>query len=165
MILQLNSSYLDEIMSIIKDATNNMIERNIQQWDEVYPDEDTIREDLAQGWGFGYFDERNILSAYIALNDKFDEEYNSVNWNVNEGKHLIIHRLTVAPSKQGKGIAKECILFAEEFARKNKYSSIRLDAFLLNPIALNMYEKLEYTKTGIVKFRKGDFYCYEKRII
>jgi len=56
------------------------------------------------------------------------------------------------------------MIFAEDYAKKNNYSSIKLDAFLPNQAALQLYEKSGYTKVGTVRFRKGEFNCYEKTI-
>ena len=54
--------------------------------------------------------------------------------------------------------------FIENYAKENKYFSIRLDAFKENKIAVLLYEKRNYNKVGIVTFRKVLFYCFEKKI-
>jgi hypothetical protein len=40
--------------------------------------------------------------------------------------------------------------------------SIRLDAFTENRCALHLYDGNGYKTKGVVTFRKGNFYCYEK---
>jgi ribosomal protein S18 acetylase RimI-like enzyme len=52
--------------------------------------------------------------------------------------------------------------FAEQHAHSCQYTSIRLDAFLQNKAACNLYNKLGYTHRGNVRFRMGQFCCYEK---
>lgn len=162
MIKCLSIDFLEESLSIIKDVVSTMKRQGIDQWDEIYPRREDVYNDIQNNEAFGYFEE-DKLCGYIALNDKFSTEYNSINWSV-EGKALIVHRLSVLSSMQRKGIAKECMKFAEEYAKKNGYHSIRLDAFTQNQAALKVYERLEYTRMGSVTFRKGIFYCYEKRI-
>ena len=56
--------------------------------------------------------------------------------------------------------------FAEEFARKNDYSSIRLDAYSQNDRVLKFYNKRNYYISGKVNFpeREYHFYCMEKEI-
>lgn len=149
-------------MRLIQNVVTTMKKAGIDQWDEIYPSINEIKEDIESKCAFGFFDNDN-LTAYIALNDKYSPEYNFVDWKTT-GKNLIVHRLSVDPPQQGKGIAKKCMLFAEQYARENDYNSIRLDAFTENRAALKLYESLEYDKAGIVYFRKGKFYCYEKEI-
>ena len=96
------------------------------------------------------------------LNDEQSQEYNSLSWSDNTGKPLAVHRLCVSTAFQGKGVAKKLMWFAEDYARENKYSSIRLDAFINNKISVGLYDSLGYQRTGILQFRKGEFYCYEK---
>jgi len=57
-----------------------------------------------------------------------------------------------------------CLLFAEKRAADNGYSSIRLDAYSGNAIALQLYERNGYRKRGEVFFprRELPFICYEK---
>ncbi len=54
--------------------------------------------------------------------------------------------------------------FVEQYAEVHGYDVIRLDAFTRNPAAVRLYEGRGYRKAGIVSFRKGPFYCFEKRI-
>jgi ribosomal protein S18 acetylase RimI-like enzyme len=79
---------------------------------------------------------------------------------------LVIHRLSVHPEFQGKGIAKEILKFIEGFASENNYSSIRLDAYSGNEKALKLYENSNYKKAGQFDYPMRDlpFYCYEKNI-
>ena len=49
-----------------------------------------------------------------------------------------------------------------KIALKNGNSSIKLDAFTQNPIALSMYEKLGYKVKGYADWRKGKFVLMEK---
>lgn len=49
-----------------------------------------------------------------------------------------------------------------KIALKNGNSSIKLDAFTQNPIALSLYEKLGYKVKGYADWRKGKFVLMEK---
>lgn len=162
MIKPLDNRYAEEVMALIQDAVVAMKNSGIEQWDEIYPSIKEIDEDIESESAFGFFNDGKLI-AYIALNDKYSPEYDSANW-ITKGKSLIVHRLSVAPSQQGKGIAGKFMRFVEQYARDNDYNSIRLDAFMENPAALKLYDNLGYRKAGIICFRKGQFYCYEKEI-
>ncbi|WP_242954159.1 GNAT family N-acetyltransferase [Clostridium puniceum] len=75
-----------------------------------------------------------------------------------------MNRLCVNPKYKGKGIATTLIKYAEEFGKVNKYESIRLDVFTNNSNACRLYLKNSYEQRGIITFRKGQFWCMEKKL-
>lgn len=163
MIKKLSTDHLSDAFSIIESVIAKMNDELIFQWDEHYPTREIIEKDIDDGHAFGFF-YLNELRGYIVLNEEYSPEYNSLEWTDKSGTSLIVHRLSIKANCQGQGIAKQLMIFAEEYARKNNYSSIKLDAFLHNKAALSLYEKLGYTNIGTVTFRKGEFNCYEKII-
>ncbi|TAL33641.1 MAG: GNAT family N-acetyltransferase [Spirochaetes bacterium] len=161
MITKLNELSLDEAFALIRSVTRKMDDEGIFQWDEIYPTREILRDDLRSGQAYGYHG-NDALRGYIVLSEEYSPEYKSVRWNCAEGKSLVIHRLSVRPDCQGRGIAKRLMNHAEEHARNAGYLSIKLDAFVNNPAALKLYEGLNYSLAGTVRFRKGIFNCYEK---
>jgi ribosomal protein S18 acetylase RimI-like enzyme len=149
--------------SIVKRVVQHLNSQNINQWDQVYPTFDTIRCDILSGNAFGYFLDGE-LSGFVVLDNWFPVEYNSLKWMVTPENSLVVHRLSVAPELQGKGIGKKLMGYALKFAGENGYKSVRLDAFTENPAALRLYESLGYDKIGTVGLRKGEFNCYEKLV-
>ena len=154
-------SEIEPIMSLIKDAIQKMESESIYQWDEIYPTKEIFSADIAAGSLFAVRMANNIVGIMV-LNDEQSQEYDSLSWSDDHGKPLIMHRLCVNPVFQGQRIATKLMQFAEDYARENKYSSIRLDAFINNKISVGLYDSLGYQRTGIIQFRKGEFYCYEK---
>jgi ribosomal protein S18 acetylase RimI-like enzyme len=152
---------LTNVMELIRRVIAGMRSNNIDQWDEIYPDCDTVKCDIEEKCAYGVF-EQKLLLGYISVNEEFPREYDSVAWKGNVGKNLIIHRLCVHPDYTGRGIGRCLLNFAEEYALKSNYSSIRLDAFCKNQRAVEFYERNGYEKVGRVQFRTGDFFCYEK---
>jgi len=153
---------IDSIMNLIRLCIIHMESKNIHQWDEIYPDKKTITKDIEKHELY-VLEEDGNLCAFIVLNEFQSPEYKEINWEF-PGKTLVVHRLSVNPSVQGKGFAKKLMQFAYEFAKKQGYESIRLDAFIKNPAAIALYTTLGYKKAGIVVFRKGPFFCFEMRI-
>ncbi len=147
---------LDSVMALVSEAIRNMEENGIHQWDEVYPDRTVFEMDI-ESEELYCLKLDGVIIGIMTLNDEQSIEYNSVQWSDN-GNPFVIHRLCIIPGFQGKGLAKTLVRFAEKFARENHYSSIRLDAFTGNPIALRLYNSLQYQQKGIVKFRKGEFF-------
>jgi ribosomal protein S18 acetylase RimI-like enzyme len=156
-------SELSTVLSIVKKATRDMENRNIHQWDDLYPDSATLLRDIERGEMQLLIAEGTVL-GFITLNTEESPEYSSVQWQY-DGPALIVHRLTIDPVWQGKGFAKELMKHAEHHAREAECQSVRLDAYAENVGAIALYLKLEYQKAGRVTFRKGLFNCYEKAVI
>jgi ribosomal protein S18 acetylase RimI-like enzyme len=148
-------------MSLVKDAILKMEREGVHQWDEIYPTKEIFSADIAAASLFAARIE-NGIAGIMVLNDEQSKEYNSLAWRDDHGKPLIIHRLCVNPVFQGQRVATKLMQFAEDYAKERKYSSIRLDAFVNNIISVRLHDSLGYQRTGIVQFRKGEFYCYEK---
>ncbi len=157
---QLHARGLASVMEIIRDAVQDMEARGIHQWDEIYPGREIISTDIAAGSLYGLWLE-DILAGIIVLNKDQSSEYQTVDWQ-DRVRPLVMHRLCIKPAFQGQGLARMLVLFAEEFARRHQYTSIRLDAFEHNPDALRLYDSMQYQRRSLIIFRKGPFYCYEK---
>ena len=163
MIEQISIGDFKKALEIFDDVKKNMQNNGIDQWDELYPNSNIINDDIQRKVAFGYFQE-NQLVGYIVIDENFNEEYNDVDWKFQDTKPLIVHRLAVKSQFQGKGIAKKLMQFAETKGRQDGYNTMRLDTFSLNPKALNFYKTLNYRLAGEVIFRKGLFYCFEKKL-
>jgi ribosomal protein S18 acetylase RimI-like enzyme len=148
-------------MNLIQSVVEHMRTQSIDQWDEIYPNSNKILDDITQQSGYIAIDADQIV-GYVVLNTVQAPEYQDCTWTLDDKQPLVIHRLCVHAQHQGKGYAVKLVHWAEQFAIEKKYRSIRLDAFVQNPAALRLYQKLGYQKTGKVNFRKGIFYCYEK---
>lgn len=151
----------NEIMALIYEAIEDMNKKNIEQWDAIYPNIAIIEHDLDLGTLYKYEYKGNI-AAIIVINNQGSPEYDEIQWADKTENYIVAHRLTVHPAYQGQGIGRKLLLFCENIALQNKKLSIRLDAFVKNPIAVNLYRLLGYMEKGLVKFRKGLFYCFEK---
>jgi ribosomal protein S18 acetylase RimI-like enzyme len=152
---------LPEIMALIRAVIVEMNRNNIDQWDEIYPDAAEIENDIESNSLYKY-EIVGVIAAIVTINNQGSPEYDEIPWTDTSRGFIVVHRLAVLPVYQGKGIAKTLMRFCEEAALRNNQSSIRLDAFTHNPIACNLYRQLEYIEKGIVRFRKGTFYCFEK---
>lgn len=157
---------LSEILNIVSKCINYMESQGIYQWNEFYPNEDIIENDIEREQCYVLKDNGKCI-AYVAINEEQSPEYSEIKWFYDGRKVLVIHRLSVHPEAQGKGIAKKMLNSIEDMATKNNYSCIRLDAYSGNETALKLYENLGYKKAGQVYFPWRDlpFYCYEKNIL
>ncbi|SMC18723.1 Acetyltransferase (GNAT) family protein [Clostridium acidisoli DSM 12555] len=154
---------LDYVEKIFKNAIEVMDSNGINQWDNIYPTKEILKEDILKGEMFlGVVD--NKMACAFVLNSDYDEEYINGNWKYRNESFSIVHRLCVNPDFQNQGIGTQSMILIEKMLRKDGIESIRLDAFSLNPAALRLYEKIGYVRVGEANWRKGLFYLYEKKI-
>ena len=152
---------IDAISVFVEKAKVVMENQGIFQWDEVYPLKQDFADDEANGHLYvGEMDGK--IAVCFTLNKVQYEEYFAADWENKSDDFIVIHRLCVNPDFQGKGIGSSACRFIEEIALKNGASSVKLDAFTQNPIALSMYEKLGYKVKGYADWRKGKFVLMEK---
>ncbi|MDM1397749.1 GNAT family N-acetyltransferase [Myroides odoratimimus] len=162
MIKPIDSTDLPQTLQVLEEVKQYMLSQGIDQWDESYPNVDTIATDIEKKQAYTYVEQGEVL-AYMVLNEEYDVEYNDLHWT-SPVPFIVIHRLFVSPKTQGKGISSKMILFAEQYAKDNNYASIRFDAYTLNTTANAVYTKKGYQLVGTVQFRKGVFNCYEKTL-
>ncbi len=162
MIRKALTSEITSVYTLTKACAKAMIERGIYQWNEHYPKRDRFEKDIASEELFVL--NENGIKGIIVLTETVDEEYLPITWLTNNSNNLYIHRLAVDPEYWGKGYAQQLMNFAEEYARKNKYISIRLDTFSQNKRNQKFYETRGYQRLGNIYFPKQStdpFYCYE----
>ena len=156
-------SDLREVVQLFEGAIENMNRNHILQWDEIYPNEEVLREDIEKEQMYLGRIDNKIASVYV-LSGEYDDEYNHADWRYPEASFVILHRLCVHPAFQNRGVARRTMERIEESVRKSGVETIRLDAFSENPYALRLYKGLGYHKTGTANWRKGLFYLYEKNL-
>ena len=154
---------VSEIMGLIQGAILNMEKHGIYQWDKLYPTEEDVVNDISNGELYiGKVED--IIAVIYVINKSYDVEYHNGDWQYPNAEYRIIHRLCVHPEYQQKGIAKMTMQYIENELRQSNVEAIRLDAFMENPHALKLYQKLKFSIVGHADWRKGRFYLMEKYI-
>ncbi|GAB4156775.1 MAG: hypothetical protein Tsb0033_07790 [Winogradskyella sp.] len=156
---------LDVLFQMYKTAKEALEDDNIYQWTNNYPTRSIIENDLKDGVLYVLKNNNKIIGA-INISEDQEPEYKSVKWQFNDNKVLVIHRLVVHPTSQSKGFAKLLMDFAEDYAKQNNFTSIRLDAYSQNGRIVAFYKNRDYFIRGEIFFleRKYPFYGMEKEI-
>ncbi|NHA14013.1 GNAT family N-acetyltransferase [Thioalkalivibrio sp. XN279] len=159
-IRQANLVDITGLMDLVRACILKMQSQGIEQWDDIYPDPGTIQRDIDDGAAF-VVRIAGVVAGMATLNEHQSPEYADVSWRFS-GRPAVIHRLMVAPEAEGKGVARALMRFLETRAESIGCNCIRIDVFVKNPRAVRFYELSSYQLAGHVRFRKGNFYCYEK---
>lgn len=152
-----------QVFSIYRTAISRMQASGIDQWDDAYPTQAVIEQDIANGeMTIGLIDD--IIACAFVLNKEQWEGYENGDWQYSNLPFSVLHRLCVNPIYQGKGVAKQAIRYIETFLKSEGVDVLRLDSFPQNLNAVKLYENQNYIKVGEAAFRKGIFYLYEKKL-
>ncbi|GAA3643473.1 GNAT family N-acetyltransferase [Flavivirga jejuensis] len=156
-------SDISNIIEITKACAVNMIQQNIHQWNEYYPNKEAFLKDAERSELY-ILEIKNVIMGCITISTFMDEEYIPISWLTENTNNIYIHRLAIHPTHQGKGYAQKLMDFAETFALKSNCISVRLDTFSQNSRNQKFYEHRGYKRLGNIYFPKQSkhpFYCYE----
>ena len=132
------------------------------QWQDGYPNSDTVRTDIENEFGY-LLEIDGEIAAYSALIFNNEPAYENI-----EGKWLsdddffVVHRVAVSDQFLGKGIATKLFLEIENFAKQKQVFSIKVDTNFDNLAMLKILKKLNYTYCGEVYFRGSARKAFEK---
>ncbi len=163
MIRHAKLSEISDIIVMTRACSAFMIEKEIYQWNENYPSKKKFENDLGRKELYVLEIEKRIVGT-IVISTFMDEEYAPIAWSTPNDNAVYIHRLAVHPDHQRKGYAQKMMQFAEAYAEKNSFASIRLDTFSQNSRNQKFYEARGYRKLGDIYFPKQSehpFHCYE----
>lgn len=163
MIRKGTSQDINTLVSLTKACAAAMISNGIYQWNNFYPNKNAFIADLKRNELY-VLEVGNLLIGCITISTFMDDIYRPVSWLTPNKNNIYIHRLAVHPNHQGKGCAQQLMDYAEAYAIKNNYASIRLDTFSQNPRNQKFYELRGYKKLEDIYFPKQSefpFYCYE----
>ena len=156
---------IEDIMKIIGQAKRRMKERGLDQWQDGYPDETTIRNDKRKHQGH-FFLKMHEPAAYAAIVFDKDPYYENIDgqWLSNDEPYVTVHRLAVADKFLGLDMARHILRFAERKARAKGVRWFRIDTHHDNIPMRNLIRDFGFTFCGVVQVRDGKRMAYEKQI-
>jgi len=164
-IKQASSYDLIDILFLLKQCILEMNKKGLKQWNSANPGPEVIKEDIEKGTLY-LCSELNIAKGMITLSDDIPEEYKEIHWKGKSGKVLYIKRFAVHPFWQDSDASDKMMNFAEQYAKDNNYSSIRLDVLDNYPADEKFFSVRNFEHAGNfhTKFQKMPYICFEKNL-
>lgn len=155
-------SEIPAIWDILQQAITRRKADGSEQWQDGYPNEQSIRNDLANGSAYVLVDNDKII-AYAAIIFDIEPAYNDIQgrWLTN-GEYVVVHRVATSNEVIGKGVATHLFKLIEDLAIESKVYSIKVDTNFDNVPMLKILDKLDYTYCGEVFFRGSARKAFEK---
>ena len=157
-------SELPVIWNILQQAIEQRKQDGSDQWQNGYPNEQTVHDDISNGYGYVLINNHAII-AYAAIIFGIEQAYEEIigKWLTN-GDYAVVHRVAVSNAVKGKGIATLLFKAIEDLCIEQKVYSIKVDTNFDNLPMLRILDKLNYTYCGEIFFSGAARKAYEKGI-
>ena len=156
---------IPQIWAIIQKAIQRRKADGSKQWQDGYPNEESIQKDVENEVGFVLTDGENIIGySAVLIND--EPEYANIEgkW-LTDGDFMVYHRVAIAEEYLGKGFAKMMIENIHQYAIENSIYSVRADTNFDNHAMLKIFNDLGYSYCGEVYFRGSARRAFEKMLL
>lgn len=153
------------IWEIIQQSIERRRKDGSTQWQNGYPNMDTVESDIAKGFGYVLtVDDEVAVFAALILND--EPAYSTIEgaW-LSNGEFVVVHRVAVDEKFAGQGLVKKLFDHIEEFTKSKGIQSIKVDTNYDNIAMLKILESKGYSYCGEVVLAGGVRKAFEKIII
>ena len=147
-----------EILSLYR----KQLGRPFCPWDEEYPSDFTIDDDLARDALFVLKAEGRIVAA-ISIEEDEDKAQLPC-WSRELDPEGELARLAVLPDEQNKGIGRIMLGFALEELKRRGFRGVRFLVDKDNSKAIRSYAVFGFRVVGECRMYERDFLCYEKAL-
>jgi GNAT superfamily N-acetyltransferase len=157
-----NLSEAPAIWSILQQAIAQRKQDGSTQWQNGYPNPDSVHEDITNGYAYVLID-KDVIVAYAAIIFGIEPAYTAIRgkW-LTDGDYVVVHRVATSNAAKGKGIATHLFKMIEELCLERNVYSIKVDTNFDNIPMLKIMDKLGYTYCGEVFFNAAPRRAYEK---
>ena len=153
------------IWNILQQAIEQRKQEGSNQWQDGYPNKQTVYDDISKGYAYVLADDKMIL-AYAAIIFGIDPTYNDIKgcW-LTSGDYVVIHRVAILNTMKRKGVATQLFKMIEDLCVEQKIYSIKVDTNFDNVPMLKILDKLNYSYCGEVLFKGAPRRAYEKVLV
>lgn len=143
---------LPQALAII-DQAKRLLKTQSNQWQNGYPNGETLRADILSHALHGLYQKQELL-ALMALKPGIDPSYRRVEdgaWRYPlSEKDLVIHRLAVREDQHGKHLGYQMVSLAKAYAKQYGFKVIRIDTHPANKAMQKVIQESGFRYAGIV---------------
>ena len=150
MLRKVNSTEIEEIMSVIEDGKEFLKQQGINQWQHGSPGRSDVENDIKQETSYVYeLDGEIVGTAMLNTYDADYEKYLTIWTKCNN--YLVIHRLAVKKEYRSQGIGHKFMNDIILFAKENSVEYIRIDTHKDNVIMRKYLSKNNFKELDEIK--------------
>ncbi|WP_085829426.1 GNAT family N-acetyltransferase [Clostridium massiliodielmoense] len=144
-------SDINNILKIICEAQNYFKKNNIDQWQDGYPNFQTIENDINKGYGY-VLTKDNLIIGTTALSFDKEESYSTIyegKW-LSQNKSAVIHRIAINNKLKGNNLASLIIKHIEKICLSKNVHSIKIDTHEDNVSMQKLLHKNDFKYCGVI---------------
>lgn len=151
-----------QVWEILQDAIAQRKKEGSQQWQDGYPNWQTVLHDIEKEQSY-VVEEQGKIVACAAIIFGVEPTYEHIDgkW-LSEDAYVVVHRVATAESYKGKGLATQLFHKIEALALAHNTYSIKVDTNFDNLPMLKILEKAGYTYCGEISVRGLPRKAFEK---
>ncbi|MDX1447008.1 GNAT family N-acetyltransferase [Lishizhenia sp.] len=167
-IIKATPQHLDAILEIIGHAQNYLASLHIDQWQNGYPNEDRILEDIQLQSSYLLLNEPHQIMATAMFTTESEPTYQNIEgeWITQDNaKYGVIHRMAVHNDFRKTGAARRLFNYFENELKHKGINSMRIDTHEDNKGMQRLLLKNDYQYCGVIYLTDGaKRLAYEKII-
>lgn len=149
-------SDINNVMKIITQAQAYFKEKEIDQWQNGYPNVQSIQNDILNQYSYVLLKYNDIVGT-AAISFDGDSNYEQIHngeWITNE-KYAVIHRIAVDSTHKGIGLASIIIDNVEDLCISRGIYSIKIDTHKDNISMQKLVGKNGFKYCGVIYLEDG----------
>lgn len=148
---------VSQIMDIIKQAQEFLKNSKIDQWQNNYPNIETINNDILNGYSY-LLEVNNQIVATLAIIFDREKTYDKIYFGkwMSDKDYVTIHRIAIANEFKGLNIGEMMIDKTVQLAQKNLVDSIKVDTHKDNIVMQKFLLKNKFEYCGIIYLEDGN---------
>lgn len=154
------------IMKIIKNAQEYLKNKGVNQWQDGYPNMDTINKDISSESSYVVLKD-NTIAATLAISFDGEKTYDTIydgEW-LSNSKYAVIHRIAVDNEFKGSGLSSSIIKKVEKICLESDIHSIKIDTHEDNLSMQRLLLKNDFKYCGVIYIEdKSKRIAFEKLI-
>lgn len=148
---------IPQVLSIYRAAQQALKQAGVDQWQDGYPNAQTLGRDMAQGVSRVCCENGRVLAtaaAYVGHEPTYDQILEGA-WLTRSSRYGIIHRIAVLPDEKKRGLASALMDYTAELARAEGVCSLRCDTHRHNLAMQRTLEKSGFVYCGLIYLPDG----------
>ncbi len=140
-----------DIMKIINRAKEFLKENGVDQWQDGYPNNETIESDILNNDSYVVLKDNNIV-ATLAISFDGEKTYDVIydgKW-LSNGKYAVIHRIAIDNEYRGTGVSSYILQKVYEICLDNNIHSIKIDTHEENIPMQKLLKKSDFKYCGVI---------------
>ena len=143
----------EAMMEIVKQAQSDLKKMNVNQWQNGYPNEHVLHQDIELEKAYVMTADHQIIGLMV-ISIKDETTYDPLKTWIRED-YLVIHRFAVRKEMQRTGVASQMIQEASVIAKQHQLDSLRIDTHEKNVRMRRFLEKNHFEQRGFISLKDG----------